>query len=151
MNVTFTPTPLDSGKSSELLYALANERVDEAPRLVVGGQPIELPAQLAYIFKSIFEDFSQGKPITIIAHEAKMTTQQAADFLGVSRPTAIKLLEQYGIPVEQVNRHRRILFGDVQRLQQLIQQRQHGALREMRQLEKELGLLEAELTDEASK
>jgi excisionase family DNA binding protein len=45
--------------------------------------------------------------------EQRLTTQEAADFLGVSRPTMVKLLEDGKIPYEQPGRHRRILFTDL--------------------------------------
>ena len=46
------------------------------------------------------------------AHQ-RLTAQEAADFLGVSRPTMVKLLEDGKIPYEQPGRHRRILFTDL--------------------------------------
>ena len=43
----------------------------------------------------------------------RLTTQEAADFLGVSRPATVKLLEDGKIPYEQPGRHRRIAFTDL--------------------------------------
>jgi excisionase family DNA binding protein len=110
---------------------------------VVGGQVIELPPQVATLFNRIFEDFSSGKSITIISHDAKMTTQQAADHIGVSRPTLIKLLEKYDVPVETIGRHRRIDFGAVKKLKSQLKSTQSSILRDLRREEMAQGLYDS--------
>lgn len=142
MNKTFSPTPDVEVKSSKLYKAMVRRDIKEAPRLVLDGMAMEIPADLANVFRAVLEDFSQGKPITIITHETKLTTQQVADFLGVSRPTAIKLLSEYEIPVQKVNRHRKVSFHDAQRLAGLIRQKQSDTLRDMIKRQVELGLLD---------
>lgn len=51
--------------------------------------------------------------ITVAPQPQRLTTQEAADFLGISRPTLVKLLDQDKIPYDQPGRHRRRVL-DVQ-------------------------------------
>jgi excisionase family DNA binding protein len=54
-----------------------------------------------------------GRPVAVIPDNAELTTQQAADFLNVSRPSIIKLIEANSLPHRMVGTHRRILFSDL--------------------------------------
>jgi len=98
------------------------------------GTALELSAQVAKILRLIAQDFSAGRSISIISHQTKLTTQEAADFLGLSRPTLIKLLTQYLIPFETIGRHRKINFADVQTLQEKLASAQRDAITKMREL-----------------
>ncbi|MGH3911710.1 MAG: helix-turn-helix domain-containing protein, partial [Pseudonocardiaceae bacterium] len=61
----------------------------------------------------VLEAMSQGLAITVIPQHTMLTTQEAADLLGISRPTLVKLLESDQIPYEQRGRHRRLRLADV--------------------------------------
>jgi len=43
----------------------------------------------------------------------RLTTQEAADFLGISRPAMVKLLDQGKIRYDPLGRHRRILVSEL--------------------------------------
>jgi excisionase family DNA binding protein len=60
-----------------------------------------------------------------------MTTQQAADFLNVSRPYLIKLLEQGEIPYIKVGSHRRIRFEDLMEYKQQRNSKRREGLKEL--------------------
>ncbi len=57
-----------------------------------------LPEEVYRILAGVVEALREGKVITIVPQTQRLTTQEAADFLGVSRPTLVKLLEQGKFP-----------------------------------------------------
>lgn len=82
------------------------------------GRRVELPAGLFDVLREAAQAMREGKAVTIAPRDTVMTTQEAADYLGVSRPTLVKLLEQDQIPFTQPNRHRRVLLSDLLAYQQ---------------------------------
>ena len=75
--------------------------------------PIELPAGAVALLMDILEAMAAGRGVTIIPENAELTTVQAAQMLGVSRPFLIKLLEEGALPHRKVGKHRRIRLEDV--------------------------------------
>jgi excisionase family DNA binding protein len=74
---------------------------------------VPLPEEVYKVLTAVVEALRAGKVITVVPQTQRLTTQEAADFLGISRPTLVKLLDQGKIPFEQPGRHRRILFSDL--------------------------------------
>ena len=56
--------------------------------------------------------------VILLSREAEMTTQQAADALGVSRPFVVSLIDGGILPARKVGSHRRVKASDVQAYQQ---------------------------------
>lgn len=77
------------------------------------GERLELPAEVFDVLRDIVAAMAAGQAITIAPVHQRLTTQEAADLLGVSRPTVVKLLESGAIPFEQPGRHRRVRLVDV--------------------------------------
>ena len=85
------------------------------PGLLLGpdGEQVPLPAEVYQVVVEVVAAMREGKAITLVPRTQRLTTQEAADFLGVSRPTLVKLLEEGKIPYDQPGRHRRLLFTDL--------------------------------------
>ena len=65
-------------------------------------ETIELPAGAVKLLQGILEGMASGRAVTIVPQNAELTTQQAADFLNVSRPFLVQLLEQRKLPFRLV-------------------------------------------------
>ena len=57
-----------------------------------------------------------------------LTTQQAADLLGVSRPTIVRLINDNVLPAERIGNRHRLLLDDVLAYRQSRRKRQYDAL-----------------------
>ncbi len=76
-------------------------------------QTITLPASAVRLLVRILSEMAEGNAVTLIPIHAELTTQQAAQLLGVSRPFLIKLLEGGELKYRKVGTHRRIMFSDL--------------------------------------
>lgn len=98
------------------------------PRLVgSSGEEILLPDSVYQALEQVIHAMASGQAITLVPSDREMTTQQAADFLNVSRPYLIKLLEQGDIPYTKIRTHRRVRSQDIMAYKQQrdAQRRQH--------------------------
>jgi excisionase family DNA binding protein len=62
---------------------------------------VQLPQEVYQVLVEVVEAMREGKAITSVPRTQRLTTQEAADFLGISRPTLVKFLEDGKIPYEQ--------------------------------------------------
>jgi excisionase family DNA binding protein len=69
---------------------------------------LELSPQVLAFIATMLECFSQGKPLVVMHEKLEMTTQEAADFLGVSRPFIVQEIRRGKLPASAVGRHHRI-------------------------------------------
>jgi excisionase family DNA binding protein len=108
------------------------------------GEAIELPDELYTVIRAAVHALLAGRGISIAPHTALLSTQEAADLLGISRPTLVKLLENGEIPFEQSGqrRHRRVRLADVEAYRQSARQSRRSALRELTRAADDDGLYE---------
>lgn len=96
-----------------------------------GDHTARLPPELADVLVRAIEALAEGQAVTVSPHRTTLTTQEAAEILGVSRPTLVKLLNEEKIPFTQPGRHRRIRLADVLAFQEQQVQDRACALNEL--------------------
>lgn len=76
---------------------------------------LEIPKSAALFFFKILDRMAAGNSFALFLSDNKdeISTQQAADLLGVSRPHIVSLLEKGEIPFHKVGAHRRIQMKDL--------------------------------------
>lgn len=62
------------------------------------GDRVELPAALYEILRQAVHSLQRGQSVSILALDQEITTQQAADMLGLSRPTVVSLIKDGRLP-----------------------------------------------------
>ncbi len=95
------------------------------------GQTLQLPEPVAGALRDVVSTLARGQAIAIIARDTTLTTQAAAELLGISRPTLIRLLEAGEIPYDQPGRHRRLQLTSLLAYQDRIRHRRRDALNAM--------------------
>jgi excisionase family DNA binding protein len=99
----------------------------------------ELDRLLSRLLTQVKASLRKGEMVTVTTLGAMMTTQQAADFLGVSRPTFIKMIDDLEIPVTKIGRHRRVAASVVEQLDRDVQNKRRKSLDELRKISTEMG------------
>lgn len=102
------------------------------------------PLAMFEVLSKVITAMRAGRAITVAPLAQRLTTQEAAGLLGVSRPTLIKLLEDGKIPFEQPGRHRRIRLDDLLIYRDQRRQERSKALDELVRQTEALGLYDEE-------
>lgn len=76
-------------------------------------ETFQLPAKVVTMMVEILTGMSTGRSVAVIQTDVELTTQDVADFLEVSRPHVVRLLENGVIPFRKVGAHRRVKMSDL--------------------------------------
>jgi len=116
-------------------FLAAHERKhgsSRAPKYYLSGfeaaDRVEIPREVYTVLRQVVEALRAGKAVTVASLSTRLTTQQAADLLMMSRPTLIKLLDAHVIPHERVSSRRTVLLADVLAYRESRRQAQLAAL-----------------------
>ncbi len=108
------------------------------------GEERELPHSVYKVLRDIIHYMSNGVFVELIPIHSQLTTQQAAEILGISRPHLVKLLEEEEIPHHKVGKHRRIRLDDLLVYKHRRDSKRRQILDQIKADSEELGLYDLE-------
>jgi excisionase family DNA binding protein len=123
---------------------------DDAPEARV-----TLPERFKSLLTQILSELSRGRDVAVLAKEAEMTTQEAADYLRVSRGYLVKVIDRDEIPSRLVGNQRRVRVADVQAYERQLSEKKRGRIVEppikMRDMSKDMRWLSQHRQEYAGK
>lgn len=129
-----------AGECSRQLATLVGKGRSTRLHLIDSDQDIELPPAALRLLVELLAQMAQGHAVSIVPLHAELTTQQAADFLNVSRPHLVGLLDRGDLPFREVGAHRRVLLPDLMDYRARSQKARQAALDALTGQAQELGL-----------
>jgi excisionase family DNA binding protein len=146
MNITenrFDPSALTTRERRQLDRLIEAVQADERPALLgQDGVRRELPKPIFRLFAQALWNIREGKVLLLLSEGESMTTQAAAEFLGVSRPFVVALLEKDALPHHKVGTHRRVYLKDLIEFQRQRDARRRATLDDLRGKVEAAGLYE---------
>lgn len=120
------PTPADHNLFAEL------EHEGQQGKFVLqasGGRTIELPDSLARLVLAAAHDLAQGNTVLALPLETRLTPNEAAELLGISRPFLLRLINGGQITAEHLpnSSHRHLRLADVLEFQARRERRREAA------------------------
>ncbi|WP_221586067.1 helix-turn-helix domain-containing protein [Microbacterium sp. G2-8] len=108
--------------------------------VVVDGHRIRAGHDLSQFIVSIIDQLSDGATIGTVSLPKELTTTTAAQQLGISRPTLMKLVKSGELPSHRVGTHTRILTSDLYAYRDAKLTASRQAFEELQQLEIDHGI-----------
>ena len=118
MDALDLPTEETAREASEALRAFSSFREKRPTHVEVvaegdGAASVTVPVEAFELFVQVLAHLANGHGVTVMPVKAELTTQQAADLLGVTRPTVVAIIDRGELACERTGTHRRIRMDDL--------------------------------------
>ena len=104
-----------------------------------GGERIELPPSLHDVLMRVVEKLQEGQAVAVMPLMEELSTQAAADLLGVSRQFFVRECEAHKLPFHHTGTHRRVLLKDLLEYKKAREQARRQSIVRMARKSEELG------------
>lgn len=101
-------------------------------------ETVELPREAVEALLEIARTLARGRQVHLVPHESELTTQAAAELLGVSRPHLITLIDRGELTCRMVGTHRRLNAEDVLAYRARRNEARRDAVREVQRISADL-------------
>lgn len=124
-------------QASRLYRALLHQGT--AALISPDGTRIDLPSSVYEILVRVAEKMQEGKTVVVLPLIEEMSTQAAADLLGVSRQFFVRECEAHKLPFHYTGTHRRVLLKDLLDYKKQREQGRREAIARIARHSEELG------------
>lgn len=140
-----TPSPRDAelaATASSRLVGYIDRSDDIKLQLYAEGyiEALVLPGFIVTLLSQILKETASGHAVSVVPVDSEMTTFEAADYLNVSRPYLIGLLEQGKMPFRRVGTHRRIRLVDLAEYKKRQMEASYAAMAQLQAQAEELDM-----------
>ena len=129
--MTRTPVVMPSSEEGQIRELHRVLQLGSSALIGADGEKIELPPSIHELLKNILRDMQAGLAVSLVPEKQQLTTQRAAQILGISRPFLIKLLDAGDIPYHRTGSHRRVYLQDLLVYKKRRDEARHLALNEL--------------------
>ncbi len=125
-------------RATELIESAGDERTVELLISTTTGRTLPLSPELANFVDHVLRRVAQGGSVSVMTVPESLTTSAAADLLGVSRPTLMKMIKEGKLASTKTGSHHRLRHADVEALREKREQERFAAFDAMRAVDDEL-------------
>ncbi len=143
----FTPSAEDktlARVNSRILASHLSEGRSHYRIQLVSGESatdtLTVPAAAFHLLAEALEQMAEGNAVALVPLRQELSTSEAAELLGVSRPYLVGLLESGQIPFRKVGARRRVLREDAIAYRRQIDARRERTLAELAAQAQELNM-----------
>ncbi|GAA3678937.1 DNA-binding protein [Yimella sp. RIT 621] len=130
-SATYLPSSEDEASAASLAKVLQVGDDGLVALVAPDGTTIALSAQVHRVLVQVADAMAHGMGVTVAPHNAMLTTQEAADFLGISRPTLVRIIDRGDLEAVKPGRHRYVALQDLIAYQERVAVQRRKSLDEM--------------------